>query len=70
MTPTPRTDEYLADLRARWAKLRWGRQPGTTTHRAGERTAPGYVRHRARETPDRPAFAASRSCGSERCTCR
>ncbi|WP_078912379.1 AMP-binding protein [Streptomyces sp. NRRL S-646] len=58
MTPTPRTDAYLADLRARWAKARRGRQPGTTTHRAGERTVPGYVRHWARQTPDRPAFVA------------
>lgn len=58
MTPTPRTDAYLADLRARWAKARRGRQPGTTTHRAGERTVPGHVRHWAHETPDRLAFVA------------
>ncbi|MDQ1006518.1 long-chain acyl-CoA synthetase [Streptomyces sp. V4I23] len=53
---TNRTEEYLNDLRARQATSRQGRQPGTVTHRAGERTVPGYVRHWAEVTPDRPAL--------------
>jgi long-chain acyl-CoA synthetase len=51
-------EEHLADLHARWAESRRGRQPETVAHRAGERTVPGYVRHWARETPERPAFVA------------
>ncbi|MEU6254554.1 AMP-binding protein [Streptomyces sp. NPDC047043] len=59
MTSTPSTDAYLADLRARWAKSRRRvGQPDTVTHRAGTRTVPGYVRHWARETPDKAAFVA------------
>lgn len=68
MTHTPRTaqtpttppaagiEECLADLRERWARARRGRQPATVRHRAGERTVPGYVRHWARERPDRAAI--------------
>ncbi|MET8244176.1 AMP-binding protein [Streptomyces sp. NPDC005202] len=52
----PDIEDYLADLRTRWARARRGRQPDTVTHRAGERTVPGYVRHWARERPDRPAL--------------
>ncbi|WP_351225787.1 hypothetical protein [Streptomyces sp. NPDC002133] len=44
---TGRTEEYLIDLRARRAKARRGKQPGTVTHRAGERTVPGFVPHPA-----------------------
>ncbi|MFF4256862.1 AMP-binding protein [Streptomyces sp. NPDC001663] len=59
MTSTPSTDAHLADLRARWAKSRRRvGQPDTVTHRAGTRTVPGYVRHWARETPDKAAFVA------------
>ncbi|MFJ6748552.1 AMP-binding protein [Streptomyces sp. NPDC091266] len=56
MSRRTRIEEQLHEVRARQARAREGRQPGTPPDRIGPATVPGLVHHWARTAPDRTAL--------------